>query len=344
MPTGRRSSAMPPSTASGSCCSRASPRSTTRRCRSRPPRWRCCASSTPPSCPIPARCWRSWRAARSSRRPPRRRPKAEEQRELLQGAGRLSGAGRALGDGRQGASRPAAARFRRSGPLRSRPSWSIRPIKPLPGEFIRDLGAALKALTGTAWQVRASDEEAAAEPARPGEGRRRAPAPGGARRAAGQGGVRGLSRSRAGGLQARRTTERMMQNLERHHEDGPGGPGQADAGAGGSRQGRGRGRLGRRPGQDPRLGQGPDHRRRHRREPARRRPRSRWSRIWSPPRSTTPAPRPTSPPRKRCATSPAACSCRRASRCRSDRYTVDAPASEPVAADAAHPRLRIRLP
>ena len=40
--------------------------------------------------------------------------------------------------------------------------------------------------------------------------------------------------------------------------------------------------------------------RRHRREPARSRPRSRWSRIWSPPRSTTPAPRPTSPPRRRC--------------------------------------------
>ena len=75
MPTGRRSSATPPSTASGSCCSRASPRSTTRRCRSRPPKWRCCGSSTPPSCPIPARCWRSWRAARS--RPPARRRGAE---------------------------------------------------------------------------------------------------------------------------------------------------------------------------------------------------------------------------------------------------------------------------
>jgi len=41
------------------------------------------------------------------------------------------------------------------------PELAIRPIKPLPGEFVRDLGAALKALTGTAWQVRASDENAA---------------------------------------------------------------------------------------------------------------------------------------------------------------------------------------
>ena len=70
MPIGRRSSATARSTASGSCCSRASPRSTARRCRSRPPKWRCCASSTPPSCPIPARCSRGWRAARRS--PPRR--------------------------------------------------------------------------------------------------------------------------------------------------------------------------------------------------------------------------------------------------------------------------------
>jgi DNA polymerase-3 subunit gamma/tau len=40
------------------------------------------------------------------------------------------------------------------------PELVVRPVKPLPGEFIRDLGAALKALTGTRWQVRASDDEA----------------------------------------------------------------------------------------------------------------------------------------------------------------------------------------
>jgi DNA polymerase-3 subunit gamma/tau len=38
---------------------------------------------------------------------------------------------------------------------------AIRPSKPLPADFLRDLGGALKALTGTAWQVRASDEPAA---------------------------------------------------------------------------------------------------------------------------------------------------------------------------------------
>jgi DNA polymerase-3 subunit gamma/tau len=41
------------------------------------------------------------------------------------------------------------------------PELAIRPVKPLPADFLRDLGAALKALTGTAWQVRASDEPAA---------------------------------------------------------------------------------------------------------------------------------------------------------------------------------------
>jgi DNA polymerase-3 subunit gamma/tau len=40
------------------------------------------------------------------------------------------------------------------------PELAIRPIKPLAGDFGRDLASALKALTGQAWQVRASDEEA----------------------------------------------------------------------------------------------------------------------------------------------------------------------------------------
>jgi DNA polymerase-3 subunit gamma/tau len=41
------------------------------------------------------------------------------------------------------------------------PDLVVRPAKPLPADFLRDLGGALKALTGTAWQVRASDEPAA---------------------------------------------------------------------------------------------------------------------------------------------------------------------------------------
>jgi DNA polymerase-3 subunit gamma/tau len=40
------------------------------------------------------------------------------------------------------------------------PDLVIRPSQPLPGEFMRDLAAALKGLTGTAWQVTASDEQA----------------------------------------------------------------------------------------------------------------------------------------------------------------------------------------
>ena len=40
------------------------------------------------------------------------------------------------------------------------PELVIRPTKPLSGDFLRDLASALKALTGTAWQVRAADEQA----------------------------------------------------------------------------------------------------------------------------------------------------------------------------------------
>jgi DNA polymerase III subunit gamma/tau len=41
------------------------------------------------------------------------------------------------------------------------PELVIRPSKPLPGDFARDLAAALKSLTGKSWQVAASDEPAA---------------------------------------------------------------------------------------------------------------------------------------------------------------------------------------
>jgi DNA polymerase-3 subunit gamma/tau len=40
------------------------------------------------------------------------------------------------------------------------PELVIRPAKPLSSDFVRDLGAALKSVTGVAWQVRASDEGA----------------------------------------------------------------------------------------------------------------------------------------------------------------------------------------
>ena len=42
------------------------------------------------------------------------------------------------------------------------PELVIRPTKPLSGDLVRDVAAALKALTGETWQVRASDE--ASEP------------------------------------------------------------------------------------------------------------------------------------------------------------------------------------
>jgi DNA polymerase III subunit gamma/tau len=41
------------------------------------------------------------------------------------------------------------------------PELVVRPAKPLPADFLRELGKALKSLTGTAWQVHASDDAAA---------------------------------------------------------------------------------------------------------------------------------------------------------------------------------------
>ncbi|HEV7659473.1 MAG TPA: DNA polymerase III subunit gamma/tau [Allosphingosinicella sp.] len=40
------------------------------------------------------------------------------------------------------------------------PELTLRPLKPLPGDFIRNVAEALKAATGTAWRVRTADEEA----------------------------------------------------------------------------------------------------------------------------------------------------------------------------------------
>jgi DNA polymerase-3 subunit gamma/tau len=40
------------------------------------------------------------------------------------------------------------------------PELIVRPLKPLPGDFIRNVADALKSATGTAWRVRTADEEA----------------------------------------------------------------------------------------------------------------------------------------------------------------------------------------
>jgi DNA polymerase-3 subunit gamma/tau len=40
------------------------------------------------------------------------------------------------------------------------PELTVRPAKPLSGDFVRDMGAALKAMTGEAWQIRVADEPA----------------------------------------------------------------------------------------------------------------------------------------------------------------------------------------
>jgi len=87
-------------------------------------------------------------------------PKAEEQRELLRAPADYPALIGALG--KAGKAHLAQQLHDFVGLVRyAPPELVVRPMKPLPGEFIRDLGAALKALTGTAWQVRASDEEAA---------------------------------------------------------------------------------------------------------------------------------------------------------------------------------------
>ena len=40
------------------------------------------------------------------------------------------------------------------------PELVVRPLKALPGDFMRELAAALKAMTGTVWTIQASNEEA----------------------------------------------------------------------------------------------------------------------------------------------------------------------------------------
>jgi DNA polymerase-3 subunit gamma/tau len=40
------------------------------------------------------------------------------------------------------------------------PDLVVRPLKPLPGDFIRSVADALKAVTGTRWNVRTADEDA----------------------------------------------------------------------------------------------------------------------------------------------------------------------------------------
>jgi DNA polymerase-3 subunit gamma/tau len=40
------------------------------------------------------------------------------------------------------------------------PELIVRPAKPLSGDFVRDMGNALKAMTGETWQIRVADEPA----------------------------------------------------------------------------------------------------------------------------------------------------------------------------------------
>ena len=42
------------------------------------------------------------------------------------------------------------------------PTFVFRPVKPLAGDFSRDLATSLKALTGTNWTIEASEDEAEA--------------------------------------------------------------------------------------------------------------------------------------------------------------------------------------
>ena len=134
---------------------------TTRRCRSKPPRWRCCASSTPPSCPIRARCMERLASGEAVAAAPRRRASApaEDRR-------RCSRCRRAFPRWSSCSARAARPISRSnctisSGCPYAPPELVVRPRKPLAADFLRDLAVALKALTGTAWQVRRADEAAA---------------------------------------------------------------------------------------------------------------------------------------------------------------------------------------
>jgi DNA polymerase-3 subunit gamma/tau len=88
-------------------------------------------------------------------------PKADEQGALLKAPADFPALVRALEQG--GKAHLAQQLHDYVGLVRyAPPELVIRPAKPLAGDFLRELGAALKALTGTQWQVSASDGEAVA--------------------------------------------------------------------------------------------------------------------------------------------------------------------------------------
>jgi DNA polymerase-3 subunit gamma/tau len=87
-------------------------------------------------------------------------PRAEEQGALLKAPADLPALIRLLEAG--GKAHLAQQLHDQVGLVRYAPGeLVVRPVKPLAGEFVRDLAAALKAATGASWQVRASDEAAA---------------------------------------------------------------------------------------------------------------------------------------------------------------------------------------
>jgi DNA polymerase-3 subunit gamma/tau len=88
-------------------------------------------------------------------------PKADEQGPLLKAPADFAALVQAIGQG--GKAQLAQQLHDYVGLVRyAPPELVIRPAKRLAGDFLRELGAALKALTGTQWQVSASDGEAVA--------------------------------------------------------------------------------------------------------------------------------------------------------------------------------------
>jgi DNA polymerase-3 subunit gamma/tau len=84
---------------------------------------------------------------------------AESQAELLQAPASFPALVKLLGD--TGKAHLAQQLHDYVGLVRyAPPELVIRPAKPLPGDFVRDLAAALKSVTGALWQVRAADEPA----------------------------------------------------------------------------------------------------------------------------------------------------------------------------------------
>ena len=130
-----------------------------RRCRSKRPKWRCCRVIHAADLPDPSAVLEKLASGEAVAARPAEAPKAESQGALLQAPASFPALIELLS--RNGKVHLAQQLHDFVGlVLYAPPELVVRPSKPLAGDFVRNLADALHGLTGTRWQVRASDGEA----------------------------------------------------------------------------------------------------------------------------------------------------------------------------------------